>query len=78
MADLTSMGGYYRRHGVNLTRVRLKAGLTQAALAARLGVAQSTVSDLEAGKRRLDTVEVIWLSRQLGVSPKVLFAALIA
>jgi len=40
-----------------LRRVRLAAGLTQAVLAARLGVAQSFVAKVENAERRLDVVE---------------------
>ena len=40
-----------------LRRVRLAAGLTQAALAAKLGVAQSFVAKVENAERRLDVVE---------------------
>ena len=45
-----------------LKRVRHDAGLTQAALAIRLGVAQSFVAKVEGGERRLDVVEFInWM-----------------
>lgn len=45
-----------------LRRVRKRAGLTQAALAGRLGVAQSFVAKVEGGERRLDAVELVcWL-----------------
>ena len=40
-----------------LRRVRLAAGLTQAVLAERLGVAQSFVAKVENAERRLDVVE---------------------
>ncbi|MBR2657188.1 MAG: helix-turn-helix transcriptional regulator [Loktanella sp.] len=45
-----------------LKRVRTDAGLTQAALAAKLSVAQSYVAKVEGGERRIDVVEFInWL-----------------
>ena len=45
-----------------LKRVRTDAGLTQAALTAKLGVVQSYVAKVEGGERRLDVVEFInWL-----------------
>lgn len=45
-----------------LRRVRRQAGLTQAALAGKLGVAQSLVAKVENAERRLDVVEFIrWL-----------------
>jgi transcriptional regulator with XRE-family HTH domain len=39
--------------GRRLRALRLEAGLTQAALAARLGTTQSAVARLEAGQQRL-------------------------
>ena len=45
-----------------LRRVRKESGLTQAALAARLGVAQSFVAKVEGQERRLDVVEFVrWM-----------------
>lgn len=45
-----------------LRRVRQQAGLTQAVLAGKLGVAQSFVAKVEKAERRLDVVEFIrWL-----------------
>lgn len=45
-----------------LRRMRQEAGLTQAALAGKLGVAQSFVAKVEVAERRLDVVEFVrWL-----------------
>lgn len=45
-----------------MRRVRLEAGLTQAQLAERIGVAQSYVAKVEGAERRLDVVEfLLWL-----------------
>lgn len=45
-----------------LRRVRKQAGLTQAVLAGKLGVAQSFVAKVERSERRLDVVEFLrWL-----------------
>lgn len=42
--------------------MRLSAGLTQASLAQKLGVAQSFVAKVEAAERRLDVVEFVrWM-----------------
>ena len=41
-----------------LRKIRTEAGLTQAELAARLGVPQSVVSKYESGERRLDVLEL--------------------
>jgi len=46
-----------------LRRVRKQAGLTQAVLADKLGVAQSFVAKVERAERRLDVVEFVrWLA----------------
>nr|WP_142080131.1 helix-turn-helix transcriptional regulator [Roseinatronobacter monicus] len=45
-----------------LKRVRQEAGMTQTALADKLGVAQSYVAKVENAERRLDVIEFIyWL-----------------
>jgi DNA-binding XRE family transcriptional regulator len=56
----------------NLVKFRLQAGLTQRALAARSGITQRRLSDIEAGKLNvtLDTVNVV--ARALGVDPREL------
>ncbi|MDR2032430.1 MAG: helix-turn-helix domain-containing protein [Azoarcus sp.] len=41
-----------------LRELRIRAGVTQAQLAARLGKPQSYVSKVESGERRLDFLEV--------------------
>ena len=41
-----------------LRKVRTEAGLTQAAVAKRLAVPQSYVSDYETGSRKLDTLQM--------------------
>lgn len=58
--------------GDNVQRLRLKAGLSQAALADLLGVDRSYVSGLETGKRN-PTVVTLWhLAQALGVEPHLL------
>jgi hypothetical protein len=52
----------HKRLTQEMHRVRREAGLTQAALAERLGVAQSYVAKVEGAERRLDMVEfMLWL-----------------
>lgn len=51
-----------------LRSLRLKAGLTQFALAHVLGKPQSFVSKYESAERRLDMVEVAEVCEALGVS----------
>jgi transcriptional regulator with XRE-family HTH domain len=48
---------------------RKKAGLSQAALAARLGKPQSFVAKYEGGERRLDVIEFLLVARAIGVDP---------
>jgi len=61
------------------THLRLKqhrnaAGLTQEALAERVGVRQATISDLENGRsRRIDLDVLDRIAKVLGVKPGELF-----
>ena len=41
------------RIGMNIRRIRERAGMSQSELARKLGTTQSRMSDLELGKRRL-------------------------
>ena len=51
-----------------LRQVRQDAGLTQAALAKRLQVTQSFVSDYETGSRKLDTLQMRQVCAAVGIS----------
>ena len=55
-----------RRH---LREMRLRAGLTQAALGKRLNHTQQWVYKYEAGERRLDVIEFIEIARAIGFDP---------
>lgn len=52
-------------------------GLSQGEVAAALGHAQSTLSHLERGARRLDLVEFIDYCRVVGVDPRQAFDAVL-
>lgn len=52
-----------------LVQARRDAGLTQVALAKKLGRPQSFVSKFERGERRLDVPEFIDVARALGIDP---------
>lgn len=52
-----------------LIKHREEAGLTQAALAQKLGEYQSFVARLESGQRRVDVVEFLNLARVLEFDP---------
>ena len=66
----------YRAFCELIARTRKKAGLTQHALAKRLGRPQSFVAKYEGGERRLDVVEFITVARAIGADPVVLLRAL--
>lgn len=48
---------------------RMKAELTQAQLAERLGWDQTTVSHIETGAKRVTAIELIQLGQALGFNP---------
>lgn len=52
-----------------LIEARRAAGFTQQELARRLGKPQSFVAKVENRERRLDVVELVTISRALGVDP---------
>ena len=52
-----------------LVAARQKQGLSQAALADRLGRVQTFVSKYERGERRLDVVEFLDVAAALGLDP---------
>jgi transcriptional regulator with XRE-family HTH domain len=59
--------------GQNVKRLRIAAGLSQAELAARMGVDRAYVSGLELGQRN-PTVVTLWhLAKSLGVKLRSFF-----
>jgi transcriptional regulator with XRE-family HTH domain len=64
---------HYKIVGACLAAARRRANVTQQALAARLRKPQSFVSEFERGQRRVDVVELLVVSRALGVDPVELF-----
>jgi transcriptional regulator with XRE-family HTH domain len=52
-----------------LRDLRVRAGITQLALAERLGNTQTFISKIERGERRIDVVEFIEICDALGVDP---------
>lgn len=55
-----------------IRRARVRAGLTQAELAQRVGRDQSEISRIEAGKTALTVPLLLRLARALGVPPGAL------
>jgi transcriptional regulator with XRE-family HTH domain len=54
-------------------QARRKAGLSQRALAQRLGKAQSHIGMIERGQRRIDSLELYFMAKAVGVEPEALF-----
>jgi transcriptional regulator with XRE-family HTH domain len=59
----SAFGRKYRQIRGLLTEAGLRAGLTQTALARKLGRHQSFVSKFENGERRLDVIEFLDVAR---------------
>lgn len=57
----------YEKLAAILREERLAAGLTQAALAAKLRRPQSFVAKYEAGERQLDVIEFLLVTRAIGM-----------
>lgn len=53
----------------SLRHARVRAGLSQMELAARLSEPQSFVSRFERGERRLDVLEYIQVASAIGIDP---------
>jgi len=53
-----------------LGRVRSDAGLSQEALAKKMKLSQSTISDILRGQRRLDVIEWIGFCKACGITPE--------
>lgn len=63
----------YAGVGGRLRALRNQAGLSQAALGAKLGRSASAIDRYEMGERRLSLADLIRVSKILGVSPEALF-----
>ncbi len=61
--------------GGNIKIIRTAAGLTQAALADRMGVDRAYISGLELGQRNPTIISLWHLAQALGVSVADLFAS---
>lgn len=59
----------YARLRQLVTEARKVAGLTQAAVAERLGRPQSYVADIERNERRIDVIEFLALADAIGFDP---------
>jgi transcriptional regulator with XRE-family HTH domain len=59
---------HYKVVGACLAAARRQANVTQQELAARLGKPQSFASEYERGQRRVDVLELLLISRALGIN----------
>ena len=64
--DRTIESAAHERLCEQLRALRTRAGLTQSALAERLGVRQTVVSEYERGQRRIDVLELRAIAVALG------------
>lgn len=64
---------FYVRLGERLRALRNRAGLSQAALGAKLGRSASAIDRYEIGQRRISLADLLRLSRVLGVAPETFF-----
>jgi len=62
-----------RMVGRNVRRLRIAAGLSQAALAERMGVDRAYVSGLELGQRNTTIVTLWHIAKALGVKLQLFF-----
>jgi transcriptional regulator with XRE-family HTH domain len=58
--------------GANLQRYREKAGLSQAALADKMGVDRAHISAMERGQQNVTIITLWHVSESLGVKPAAL------
>lgn len=68
--------GEWQEAGERVRRTRLTLGLSQADLGAHVGLDRTMIAKIEAGTRRIDALELIALSRALGVPVDFVFRPL--
>lgn len=69
-------GEEWHEAGERVRRTRLMLGLSQADLGAHVGLDRTMIAKIEAGTRRIDALELIGLSRALGVPVDFVFQPL--
>lgn len=73
MSSAARAGVRMVHHPHYLKEWREARGLTQDALGSQIGVTKGTISRWEAGKRRMDTDDLVNCAKALGVEPLALF-----
>jgi transcriptional regulator with XRE-family HTH domain len=66
---------FYSKLGKQIRELRLRAGLSQAALGAHLGRSASAIDRYEMGQRRIALAELVRVADVLGVEPETLVHA---
>jgi transcriptional regulator with XRE-family HTH domain len=66
----TSIEAGHGAVGLHVRMIRETLGLDQATIASRIGLERSNLTNIEAGRQRLQLQTVEKLARALGVSPK--------
>ena len=69
---------FYQAFRAKIVRMRKDAGISQRELAQRLGREHSFVARMELGDRRIDIVELCWISLALGQEPEVVLKDLLS
>lgn len=63
------MDAFYPGFGRNIRRLRQARGLTQEALAQRVGMSRTTITNVEAGRQHVPLHALIWIAEALKVRP---------
>jgi len=58
-------------------RARSRSGLSQKALADKIGKAQSHIFMIERGQRRIDSLELYFMAKAMGLEPEDLFGQIV-
>jgi transcriptional regulator with XRE-family HTH domain len=66
---------FYRQIGARLRALRLRSGLSQAALGTRLGLTAGAINRYEMGRRRVPLKDIPRMAAILGVAPMALLEA---
>ncbi|MET8089477.1 helix-turn-helix transcriptional regulator [Micromonospora sp. NPDC005220] len=66
---------FYQDVGRRVREARMRAGVTQAALALRASMTRSSIANIEAGRQRIAVHVLVLVAGALDVDPKELFSA---
>lgn len=69
-----SVKAFYEALGAKIAEARKRLGLSQLALAGRVGISRATMVGIEAGKQGVPVHTLVWIANALGVPPQDLIA----